>query len=515
MSTTSSIKRNVSIIFIFSIISKLFGFLRQFVLANYFGASVVSDVYLVSLSIPDFLIGFLVSAIFVSFIPIRTKVVKQIGEDEANKFTSNFINIVLIITTCLVIISFILTNYLVKFFAIGFFEDSLDLAINFTKITVFGMYFSVLVAVFSAYLQMKNNFVIPASLGIILNIVVIISIIVAASRGIINLAIGFVVAGLIQFIFLIIFVKKYNFRYYLKCDFKDENIKQIYVMALPLMIGLSLHKVNMMVDKTIASTIVSGGITVLNYAVLLNGMLIELIVGPINTASFPVISSCFRNKELKKMLGIIKESINTVILIMLPVAIVSMIFSKSIVSLLFARGKFDTTAVLLTSNSLFYYSMGLISLSIVSILHSGFYATENTKTPMIMTVTGLIINVILNFILSNYMGLSGIALASSISITVVAILLLIFYTKKFGKINTFFLSTDIFKLLFAATCMGIVAKTLFYIMHQFSNFDVIAFIVSAVFSVITYFILIYFMNIKEFRKLVYLFKTKVCKKRNI
>ena len=164
------------------------------------------------------------------------------------------------------------------------------MAIWFTRISILGIYFTAMVTVLSALLQIKGNFAIPALIALPYNLCIIISIILSAKVNTMILAFGLLLAAGAQFLFLIPFIAKKGFSYSPIVDINDPNIKEMVYLALPVIVGAAVNDVNMIVDKTMASQIVEGGISVLNYAQRLNGFVQGIVALSIGTAMYPLIS---------------------------------------------------------------------------------------------------------------------------------------------------------------------------------------------------------------------------------
>lgn len=145
-------RKTALIIMLITFFSKVIGFGRDVLLSYYFGASNVSDAYLISLTIPSILFGFVATGIVAAYIPIQSNIIDTSGEEEGDKFTSNFTNIILIIVAIIIAIGLLFTEPIVKMFAIGFSGAILNQAIIMTRITLFGMFFSALVTIYSGYL---------------------------------------------------------------------------------------------------------------------------------------------------------------------------------------------------------------------------------------------------------------------------------------------------------------------------------------------------------------------------
>lgn len=173
-----------------------------------------------------------------------------------------------------------------------------------------------------------------------------------------------------------------------------------------------------------------------------------------------------------------------------------MIFSNQVIKLLFGRGAFDIQAINLTSTALFFYSIGMNGIGLRQVLSKTFYSLQDTKTPMVNSTIGIAVNIILNIILSRFMGIGGLALATSISAIFISAMMIITLRKKIGPFGMKRTFISLFKILFASLVMGILAKFSFnYLIHMLR--DDISLAIAFVIGAISYFGIIYFMKIDD------------------
>jgi len=416
-------KRNIAVIMLITVVAKFFGFFRDIVLTYYYGASSITDAYLISQTIPTTIFSLIGAGLMTSFIPIYNKVRKERGEEASLSFTTNLINILFFISTVFVILVLLFTEPLVKMFASGFSGEVLLLAVQYTRISVFGLYFTGIIYILSSYLQIHNNFVIPAMLAIPANIVVVISIYMANRLTDDLLAYGILASIIVQFLFLIPSAMKIHFRFRLHIRFSDPYLREIVILAIPVILGVSVNQLNILVDKNLASTIAVGGISVINYADKLITVVQGIFVVPIVTVIYPKFSALAVDLNHKGLKKILQESMTIVSLLVIPLTVGTMVLAKPIIDLIYLRGSFTEEAAVLTSEALFFYSIGLLFYAFRDIFSKIYYSFGDTKTPMINTTIGVAINIALNFILSSFMGISGLALATSISAVVTSMLM--------------------------------------------------------------------------------------------
>ena len=501
-------KKTAILLMIVTILSKLVGFGREMVLAYYYGTSNISDAYVIALTIPTVIFAFIGNGIATAYIPLYLKLEKNEGVSRANQYTNNMINLLLFVCTVLIIIVFVFPEPIVQVFASGFEGRTLELAVQFTRISIFGIYFTALISILSAFLQIKGNYVVPALAGFPLNIIVIFSIIISSGGNIFILAYGILISTVIQLLFLLPAVYKRSLKYRRIVDFNDKEVKNMLYLALPVILGVAVNEVNTIVDKTLASQISIGGISALNYAQKLNGFVQGIIVGSIGTAMYPMISKNAVEGNLASLKKVLSESIVGTSVLVIPCMIGAMSLSRPIIEILFGRGAFDEQAIIMTSSALFFYSIGMIGMGLRNIISRPFYALQDTKTPMKNASIGVIMNIALNIILSRYLGIGGLALATSISSIFIVVLLFISLRKKIGPFGMKQISISFLKILFASSIMGGLAKLSFnYLAASLSQN--LSLLIAIGVGAVSYFVIIYFMKIEDVDVIVGAIKKKL------
>ena len=501
-------KKTALLVMVITILSKILGFGREIVLSYVYGASAITDAYLISQTIPYVVFSFIGAGIATGFIPLYNRIFKEQGRLEANKYTNNLSNALLLLVSIIVAFVFLFTQPIVKIFASGFSRETLELAIKFTRISIVGIYFVANINIFASFLQIHKNYIIPALLGFPMNLVIIASLFISTKTNIYVIAIGSVLATASQLLLLIPFVRKTGYRYQPVLNLKDEHIKTMIIIALPVIAGQSVNQINVLVDRTLASGIAVGGISALNYANRLNGFVQGLFVASISTVLYPMISKMAAENNIKGLKSSISEAISIINLLVIPATIGAMIFSKEIVTLLFGRGAFTPEAIDMTGGALFYYSIGMIAFGLRDILSRAFYALQDTKTPMINATIAVVINIILNIVLSKYLGIGGLALATSIAAIVGTLLLFITLRRKIGGFGLKEITKSFIKISIASILMGFIALGSFNFLIQNIR-ENLALILAIGIGALAYAILIYFMKIPEVERSIEAMKKKV------
>lgn len=504
-------KKTAILLMVLTIMSKIMGFLREITLSYFYGATNISDAYIISITIPSVIFALIGAGISTGFIPMFSSIEDSYGEKEAKKYTNNLINIILIFCTIIVAFVLIFTEPVVKLFAGGFTGETLALAIRFTKISILGIYFTAVIYVFSGFLQIKENFAVPALIGIPMNIIVIASLVLSSRTDTIVLSIGTVLATVSQLLFLIPALKKKGYRYKFIVDFKDKHIINMAKIVVPVIIGVSVNQINVLIDRSLASNVAVGGISALNYANRLNQFVQGLFVMSISTVMYPMISKMAAKKDMEGLKASIIEAINTISILVIPATIGAMVFNREIVKLLFGRGAFDPAALNMTSTALFFYAIGMIGFGLREVLSRGFYSLKDSKTPMINGVIAVGVNIVLNLTLSRFLGIGGLALATSVSAIISSTLLILALRKRLNGFSFRKIFRSWIKLLLAALAMGGVA----YFSNRFllpKLGESISLILSIGVGGAVYLAMLPFLKLEEVDNLIGLVKAKLGKR---
>ncbi|PKK38865.1 putative peptidoglycan lipid II flippase MurJ [Clostridiaceae bacterium JG1575] len=428
---SASTRSAVFWLMVLSAFTKIFGFLREVILARFFGVGEVAGAYRIAQTIPVIILMVVGTGLAVGFIPTYNKTLSEKGEKAAHRFMSNTITVsaVLGILFCLIVAIF--PNFFVWVFASGFTPAQQELTAWFTKVAVWGVVFSIVNYILQPYLQMHDNFWVPAMVGIPMNLVFLISFPMGAHWDLKWLPIGVVVAGLVQTVWLIPFVKRKNYSWRPTFDLKDSDLRHLLMLAGPVIFGVAVNQINIIVDRNMASQVMrEAGVSALGYANQLNGFVQGIFIYSVITVIFPRLSRMVIEKDYEGIETQTTNAMVTMALVVLPCIVGLMVFADPIIRLLFQRGKFDEVAVSLTSGGVFYYAIGLIGFAFREVLARVFYAMNNTKTPTINAAIAVGINIVLNIVLAQIMGLNGLPLATSLSALIGAVLLMIALKKE-------------------------------------------------------------------------------------
>lgn len=498
-----------------TLLAKILGFGRELALASVYGASGVSDAFLVAMNIPAVIFQAIGTSLGTAFIPLYCEVNSNKGDKDANLYTNNILNIVVLICIVLSILGAIFTKQVVKVFAMGFEGETLRLAVYYTRVLILGLAFLGISYIMMAFLQVKEKFVIAGLMPIPYNILIITSIFLSSTINPNILPWGTLFGLSLQFVFLYPFARQKGFRYKPYINISDEHVKKMLWLIMPVLIGVAVNQINTIVDRTIASTLVEGSISALNYATKLNQFVMGMFIVSISSVVYPMLSKLSTENNREKFNETIAKSVNTVTLLVIPISAGAIVLAEPIVRLLFQRGEFDERATYMTAIALTFYSIGMIGYGLRDILGKVFYSLQDTRTPMVNGVIAMVLNITLNILFVKFtnMQIAGLAFATSISALVTIILLFINLKIKIGQFGGKQILSVMIKSIVSALIMAVVAKLaynlLFGILGEGFIQEALTFIVAVAVGALTYGGAIIILKVEEVNLILDKFKEKI------
>jgi putative peptidoglycan lipid II flippase len=243
------------------ILSKLSGFVNDFILAALFGATREADIFRTSVQIPNSLYSAMAAALVTSFIPVFADVKKD--KVKANEFFNNILNILLVICTLLAVLGIIFAPFLTKLFAKGFEAEVFSRTVQMTRIVMPSIIFLGISGLYAGYLQSYGTFIQPAITGITTNTIIIVGLLLFYKYGIIAAVVSFFLGSIAQVLVQRPFMKKYKYKPFI--NLKDEHVRKMLILAVPTIISTAVSQISPMVTNSFASS-VEGNIAVLSYA---------------------------------------------------------------------------------------------------------------------------------------------------------------------------------------------------------------------------------------------------------
>ena len=505
----------ISIVGSLTFLSRILGYFRDLLIARVIGAGLISDCFFVAFKLPNLFRRILgEGAMNAAFIPVVSGVRTKSGKKSADAFFSNIFSFLLVALLAFVLILEIFMPLIITLIAPGFSDnpEKFNHSINLTRLTFPFVLFICLTSLMGAYLNTLGKFASMAVTPIILNLSLIFTLLIffkSENLFLISSTLSFVVsiAGIIQVIWMYYNIRRnksklsINFSF-LKTFKSDKEITKFFKLLLPAILGNGAYQINLLIDMILASTLPDGSISFLYYADRVNQLPLGVLGIAIGTALLPVLSSQVKKNQKKEAEKSISKAIKFGILFSIPAFFGLLIFSENIISFLFFRGAFEYEDVQATSSALIALCCGLPAFIMIKILVIPFFANEDTKTPIKISLFCMSINLILNLILIREFLHVGLAISTSVSAWINFILLFYILNKNLNYSFDISIFKVFLKVSLASLTMSyIVLKTYEFMINNFEMYTLyntnFILILCIIFGIIIYSALMYFLGIKE------------------
>ena len=417
--------------------AKIIGFIRELVIAYIYGTSSLADVFLVAFLIPDLLITGINFSITVLYIPFYYNMKSNNDIDKIKKFNFVFLFMILSVSFFFVMLCNIFPSAIVGLFVSGFDYEKINYTANLLRVVIISAVPILCASWLRSYMQINNKFSLSVLLSSVTNVVLIIALLFYGSDNIVMIAFS-VIWGNVIYCFLLWKNIEWRELYY---GFKITSKKQfIYYYKLiinkffPVFISSLIDELNQVVDKNFASYLAEGTIAALNYSSKIINVITAVIGTAISGAIFSKISNDVADGKYEK---IAKQIVNINALLLaslLPIIYFIAAYSENVISLLYAHGAFDDKAVIITSECLCYYLLGILGFNFKAIWIRVYNAHLDTRTPAYNSLVAVVLNIIFNAFFVGVLEHKGLALATSFSSIFTTMLLILHYKKK----NCFF-----------------------------------------------------------------------------
>jgi len=463
MSENRSIAKAAGVVGASTFLSRILGFIRDVVVAKYFGAGVSADAFFVAFRIPNLLRRLLAEgALTVSFVPVFTEYLTKKSRRDALELANISFTVLSMILVFISILGIILSPLIVRIIAPGFIHapEKLELTILLNRIMFPYIFFIGLTALCMGVLNSLRHFAAPALSPVLLNISMIITVLCFSwyfEQPVLSLAVGVIVGGVLQLIFQFPFLRSKGVLLRVNFNFSHPAVKRIGLLMLPAVFGVAAYQFNIFVSTIIASFLPEGSISYLYYADRLIEFPLGIFAVAVGTAVLPAMSRHAAMKNYEELKDSLSFALRLVLFLTIPAMVGLIVLRVPIISILFQRGEFDSQTTFLTANALLYYSLGLWAIAGGRIVVPTFYSLQDTKTPVKIAIITLFADVILSIILAFPLGLrhGGIALAMSVSSAINIVLLLMFLRKRLGSIGARKILLSGLKVSISSAVMGI------------------------------------------------------------
>jgi putative peptidoglycan lipid II flippase len=460
---------------LFTIISRLLGYIRDILIAIFLGTGFLADVFFVAFRIPSTFRRLFSEGTFnAAFVPsYSSELIK--GKNRSNNFANEVFNLLFLSLLALVLLAQIFMPAFVSLIAPGFVDDKekISLAIDLTRITFPFLLFISIASFFSAILNSHNRFAASAAVPIILNIILI-SILVFSrllnDEVVYYLSYGVTLAGLLQLICLYFFVKK-NFNLNFKFKLQTSNkVKFFFKRLIPSIFSSGVTQINILVGTIIASFQASA-VSYLYYADRIYQINLAIAGIAIGVVILPQLSKYISQKNKKKTDLLQNKALELSLFLSLPASIALIIASEEIISALFGYGQFNESSVSNSAKALYFFSYGLPAFAMIKVFSNFFFANHDTKTPFYISLVSVLLNIFISLYFFKTVGFLIIPIATTISSWFNLIFLfLILKNRKLFSFNVIFIKR-FFKIILASILMGLFFHYLVLFFNEELSFD--------------------------------------------
>jgi putative peptidoglycan lipid II flippase len=422
--------RSIATVGGFTMASRILGFARDILVAALLGAGPVADAFFVAFKLPNFFRRLFAEGAFnAAFVPLFSGRLATEGQEAARAFAMTVLSVMVVFLYLFVTTLQIAMPFLMYGFAPGFVDEpeKFNLAIELTRITFPYLLFISLVSLLGGILNSLGRFAAAASTPIILNIVLI-GALVGATPFLPTpghaLAWGVAAAGAVQFVWLAIACHRAGMTLTLPRPSLSPGVRRLLRLMVPGAIGAGVVQINLLIDIVIASLLPTGAVSYLYYADRVNQLPLGVVGIAVGTALLPLLSRQLREGAIDDARHSMNRGIEFALLLTIPGAAALLVIAEPIISVLFQRGAFDASISAATAQALMAYAVGLPAYVLIKVLGPGFFAREDTKTPVKIAIVCVAVNVVLNLTLIHWLAHAGIALATALSAWLNAYLLM-------------------------------------------------------------------------------------------
>ena len=430
----SKILKSAIVVSTMTFLSRISGLIRDIAFANYLGSGAAADAFFVAFRIPNlFRRIFGEGAFSLAFVPVFSEYHHSRSEQETRDFVNRMLAQLGLSVLAVCVIGMLFSDALISLIAPGFLDEpeKFRMAADALQITFPYLFFISMVAMAAGIFNTYDRFAVPAVTPVLLNLCLITAAVVYVpgnERPALVLAAAVCISGLLQFLLQIPFLKRHAIlpvpSLKKAADKSDDGVKRVFKLMLPVIYGSSVAQVNSIINTVLASFLITGSVSWLYYSDRLMEFPLAMFVLAISTVILPNLSKQHTQGDFEQFSRTLDWGLRVVLLIVVPSVIGMFVLSGQLMVTLFQYNEFSPNDAIMSAKSLRAYSFGLIGLALVKVLAPGFFAKQDTKTPVKIGVIAMIANVILALILVvpfKHVGLAG---AFSLSACVNAVLLL-------------------------------------------------------------------------------------------
>lgn len=455
---TTSVLKAAWIIAVVTIVSKLIGFIRDIVIANYYGASLVSDAYYYAYQIPSLsliLLGGVGGPFHSATVAIFSKLIPNLNEKPAetvNKLYSTFMTATTIFFLVLSVLMFIFPRQIMGLIISSGSQEMINLAAMHLKIMTPLLIIGGIVGIYYGILIIYRQFMLPNLSPIIMSAAIIgVCMAVPDDKKGYALAWATTIGAILQLVIQYPNVRKLGFKWRPNCDFfNNQNFKEICELLFPAILSSTVGQIHIYVDMFFTSSISEGAWTAIGYANRVFQFPVGILVTAFLVPLFPIFARLVAEKDMEGIRKYFNKGVGVLFFAALPIIIGILTVGMDAVRLIFERGAFDSQATFMVTEALWFLSVSILPYVFRDSITRVYYSFNDSATPFTVAFSSIVLKYILNVLFINklHMGIGGITLSTSLVTLFNACVLGILISKKL-TMNYKELFTNLGKMLLA------------------------------------------------------------------
>ena len=449
--------RTISAVMAITLVGKLLGLVRDRLLAVNYGTGMEANAFYTASRIPRvFFDAVFASAIAACFIPVFSEYLTQKGRERAFRFAGAFLTVMAVLTAALSLVGMALSGVLVELFADGYDAPTAALAVSLTRMLFPTVLFTGVAFSFVGILQSMDEFNVPALISTVSNLVIIAYYMLFNHRfGIYGLAGAFLAGWLLQALVQLPALRKKGFRYRPSLEWRGEGMKKVFSLMLPVMVSTWVQPINLTVNSKFGSRLYGGaGVSAMEYSTNLYLIIAGVFVLSVTNVIFPKLARQNAGGEQEAFRDTLRRTLHAALFFVLPMSAGLMVLARPLVSFLYGGGQFDGFSVSITVRALTWVSLGMAGYAVQNILSRACFARQDGRTPLLAGAVSIGVNILLCMVLVGPMEVGGLALASAVSSTVYALLLLLPLERRGEGVLTADFRRDLGKMLLCTLLMA-------------------------------------------------------------
>lgn len=445
------------ILFFLTFVNKLLGFVKSMTIASIYGATIQTDAYYVAEGLMQNVLISISEALAVSFLPVYIGI-REKNREDSSRFASRTMTDVFLLAIVVSVGLYISSPVLFRILFPTYTASESSLAVSYFRIMVWGMCFYMSNQLLQSLLNAEKDYAF-SSLAAMMNNVILTAVVFLFGHqfGLPAMAVAVPVSYIVQYVFLQVKSRYYG-RVTLKYGLRDSRITRLCIQTLPIFWGNAFSEINQLVDKSLLSAMEDGTVTAVSYASVLYQFASNMIGIPMTTIIYTELAESFAAGKIQEGIEKMKKGIHISLYFCIPITAFIMLTAKLIVQIAFARGAFGAQAVEMTAQGLQCYILYLTAYCINTLLFRACYSLGDTSMPMKIGLGTVSLNIVLSIVLSRFLGLRGVVLATAISNILTCIIALLLFHKKKHPIPFEYFVKPLVKILFAVAVSTVMSN---------------------------------------------------------